>query len=1041
MPPGPLQDGGGGQDGFEQELEDLDPDEPYPDDPDSDEPFPDDPFFGDPFPDDPSFDDGFPDDPAFDDQFPDRPAFDEKFPDEPPGREGSGGPAGPRSASADASPTRVGPCALVAVEAAAPGIYSYRIPPGMEVRIGQAVLVPFAGRDLVGYVMGVEPEVGTGFKGNLKPLRAVIREEPLFGPELTGLARTVSEYYSYPVGLCVREILPGGLAPKIMKKAALTEKGERAASDPSLASDDPLLTLLKAGRDPVPLSAFRTKGAAARLGALAKKGLVKISYCLSGKGAGFTYETVLSPVPDPPDPLPRLGRVEKELWERLQGAPPTPMAHFRHYVKDPLRVAKSLNAKGLVRMDRMEIYRDDPTRVPDLPRSPVERLTGEQEVALGAILEALDEVLGPDSPEAEASGIEGPFLEGDKVQGQVGGTRASEASGTPGIGDVAGSSSLADAGASSGLAGAGVSPGLAGAGVSPGLAGTGGSPSHADARGKGPVTPETSADGSDPGAKPSDAGRFLLFGVTGSGKTEVYLRAAKRALARGGGVLWLTPEIALTMGLEARIKRSLPGTGLAVLHSLLSAGERHDHWMNLARGRLRLALGARSAVWAPVRNLKLVIVDEEHDWAYKQEEGLRYHGRDMASLRARESGAVLVLGSATPSLESYHAAEAGRLRLLTMRERPGDARLPEVRIHDRRSSAQRGRILSPELRNELTFAFRRKEQALLFVNRRGWASLPICLSCGEALRCPSCSLNLTLHGPQGPVLEDSEEGSIRGIPQGSVLVCHGCGWRARPPAACPSCGKGLVRYMGAGTERILESCEKEFGTRGLRLDADSTRRKGGLKAVLGGFERGEAAFLVGTQMAAKGHDFPNLTVVGVLDADIGLNLPDFRAAERTFQLLSQVSGRAGRADKPGKVIVQTLNPDHYSVAAAKAHDYRTFYENEIETRRDLGLPPFGRLALLRFSGPDEGRTEQAAERAGGMLRALIEKRPDEGLFLLGPAPSPVEKLKERYRFQMMLRAGRSAARNELLAVFAPQCRKALPKSVAFSIDVDPYHLM
>ncbi|MDR1081452.1 MAG: DEAD/DEAH box helicase family protein, partial [Deltaproteobacteria bacterium] len=449
------------------------------------------------------------------------------------------------------------------MEAAVPGIYSYLIPTGMEVKTGQAVLVPFAGRDLVGYVMGVEPG-GTGFRGALKPLRAVVREEPLFGEDLTELARQVSEYYRYPVGLCVREILPGGLAPRIVKEAALTEAGLAAASAPWLPASDPLKVLLSGHPKPVPLSSFREKGAPERFGALARKGLVKILYSLSGKGTGFSFENVLSPVPDPPGELPRLGRVERELWERLKGMPPTPVSHFRNYFRDPLRIAKGLQTKGLAVLERVEICRDDPARAPDLPRNPVETLTAEQEAALEAVLAALDGVADRE--------------------------RAADA-GDPG-----------------------------------------GCPSEDPAQ-------------RPAGQDPSGPGRFLLFGVTGSGKTEVYLRAADRVLSRGGGVLWLTPEIALTMGLEARIKSSLPGAKLAVLHSGLSAGERHDHWMNLARGRLRLALGARSAVFAPVRDLKLVIVDEEHDWAYKQEDGLRYHGRDLASFRARRSGAVLILGS------------------------------------------------------------------------------------------------------------------------------------------------------------------------------------------------------------------------------------------------------------------------------------------------------------------------------------------------------------------------------------------------------------
>jgi primosomal protein N' (replication factor Y) len=1110
--------------------EDFDPDDPYPDDPDSDEPFPDDPALGDPFPDDPSLSDPFGDMPlwsvpagadgqarATDVKFSagsspqalrrggaagdgasglhfstlnlpgDRDLPDDRaVPDLPDGQDGPDFPVSPDSREA------VGmPCALVAVESAAPGIYSYLIPPGMDVMTGQTVLVPFAGRDLAGYVMGVEPR-GGGFKGALKPILAVVRQEPLFGADLTELARFVSDYYHYPLGLCVREILPGGLAPRLVKEAVLTEAGLAAAPDPAIESSSPLKVLLAENPRPVALSSFREKGAAGILGALARKGLVRFLYRLSKKGAGFATEIVLSPDPDPPEELPRLGRAERELWERVKGSPPTPVSHYRHYIKDPVRVAKGLQAKGLVVVNRVEISRDDPDRAPDLPRTPVESLTDEQEAALGSILAALDRALDSGTP-AEAGEGEGrasgtgtvqardSFLETGRASGaeplsgldpgrtsELDGTPRPGPSGTPG----ACPSASHDAGPAgpAGVTGAGAGPsashdagpaGVTGAGAGPsashdagpaGVTGPGPSASHdagpAGTPGQGatasPDAGHAGTFGSDPAEAPrgQEPGRFLLFGVTGSGKTEVYLRAAARVLSRGGGVLWLAPEIALTLGLEARIKSSLPGVRLAVLHSGLSTGERHDHWMNLARGRLKLALGARSAVFAPVRDLKLVIVDEEHDWAYKQEHGLHYHGRDLASFRARRSGAVLILGSATPSLESYRAAETGRMKLLVMKERPGDAQLPKVRICDRRGSPKGGRILSPELRNELISAFGRGEQALLFVNRRGWASFPLCMTCGETLKCPNCSLNLTLHGPQGPEVEGAEEGRIRGIPEGSVLICHGCGWRGRPPAKCPSCGAGMVRYLGAGTERIHASAEKDFKVSGLRLDVDATRRKGGLKAVLEGFGRGEAAFMVGTQMAAKGHDFPNLTVVGVVDADIGLNLPDFRAAERTYQLLSQVSGRAGRAGKPGRVVIQTMNPDHYSVSAASSHDYGAFYRAELAMRRDLGLPPFGRLALLRLSGPDEVRTERAASRAGAMLRETVADRADrEDFLILGPAPSPVVKLKERYRFQIMFRAVTSRVRGEVLSEFIQKFRKSLPKHVAFAVDVDPYHLM
>ncbi|MDR2354308.1 MAG: primosomal protein N', partial [Deltaproteobacteria bacterium] len=532
---------------------------------------------------------------------------------------------------------------------------------------------------------------------------------------------------------------------------------------------------------------------------------------------------------------------------------------------------------------------------------------------------------------------------------------------------------------------------------------------------------------------------FLLFGVTGSGKTEVYLRAAQKALSMGKGVLWLAPEIALTMGLETRV-RSLEGAEVAVLHSKLSPGERHDHWLNLTRGRARVALGARSAVFAPLHNLGLIVVDEEHDWAYKQEDGLRYNGRDLALWRAKENNAVLILGSATPSLESFYGTQTGRLTLLEMKSRPQGAVLPEVTICDRRGAPRGAKVISRILRESMLTAFAKKEQALLFINRKGYSSLPICLSCGAPLKCPHCSLTLTLHGPLGEKNFPADGEAVPVTPE-SVLVCHGCGFRAKPRHSCPECGQGIVRYLGVGTEKLQELVETDLRAKGLRMDALSTRKKGGIKSILESFGRGEVDFLVGTQMAAKGHDFSNLTVVGVVDADIGLNMPDFRASERTYQLLSQVSGRAGRAEKRGKVIIQTLNPEHYSLVAAKNHDYFDFFENEIKIREELGLPPFGRLALIRFSGENEEEVIFSCEKAGEMLRSLCEGYPEGALEVLGPAPSPISRLKERFRYQIMFRSQTVQDRHRVLRAFLPDFRKSLKKTVIFTVDIDPYHLI
>jgi primosomal protein N' (replication factor Y) len=684
---------------------------------------------------------------------------------------------------------------------------------------------------------------------------------------------------------------------------------------------------------PEPLSGAKLAKLARDLGRLASQGLVRPSWRLDERGVGLRYEMWLSAVPRAALEGVRLGPKEKELYALLEGAPPTPLSHYRAIMPDPLAQAKSLARKGLVAIESRERFRDDPGRALSVDHQKVESLTAEQEAAMAAI--------GP---------------------------------------------ALAEGG------------------------------NHA----------------------------FLLFGVTGSGKTEIYLRAAELALSAGKGVLWLAPEIALTMGLEGRLKSRFPALPISVLHSGLTPGQRHDHWMALRRGRSRLALGARSAVFAPVAGLGLVVVDEEHDWAYKQDDGLRYNGRDLAAWRAREAGSALILGSATPSLESYHGALTGRLRLLRMESRPGASVMPEVIIVDRRGESGRS-PLAAEVRASMREAFGRGEQALMFINRRGMANVPKCLSCGEALKCPHCDLSLTLHGrgadPRALREDEAGEPALH-APLGPEhrLVCHGCGYRAWPPKRCPNCQSELVRYMGIGTQSLAKLVEKDFGKKGLRLDTDSAKAKGGLKGILESFAKGEADFLVGTQMAAKGHDFSHLTMVGVVDADLGLNWPDFRAAERTFQLLSQVSGRAGRREAPGKVYIQTRNPGHYSMVAARDHDYELFFQKEIAIRQELGYPPFARLALIRLSGPDEGAVSEAAERAAEAGRAIIGGAPPEEVEIFGPAPAHVAKLRERYRYQIMLRSRTAYERHRVLLAWTPGVRKGLPEEVIMTVDVDPYDL-
>jgi len=818
--------------------------------------------------------------------------------------------------------------AKVAVDAAVAGLYTYLVPPELtpEIEVGQAVTVPLGSRSVVGYILALDPAPAQPSE-RVKPIRAIISPEPLFGPSLCRLISFISHYYLYPPGLCAREILPGGLSPSLEKVVSLNEDFA-GGSGPLLGDEAELLERLKQAGSTLPWRELEKEGFGPALKKLVDRGRINKSHQLARSGPRPAQEWWLGPASDPPKQLPRLGARERELWELVRGGPPKPLSYYATYFKSPLTKARSLAAKGLAELSAREVFRDDPNRAIFAEFGPAPSPTPQQAAALSAIESALS------------------------------------------------------------------------------------SKTHQG---------------------------FLLFGVTGSGKTEVYLKAAEKTLAAGRQVLWLAPEIGLTMGLEGRLKSRLSADKVAILHSGLTAAQRHDQWLRIRLGLAPVVLGARSAVFAPLENLGLVVVDEEHDWAYKQDDGLRYNGRDLARWRAAEAGATLILGSATPSFESYQGALDGRLILLKMTDRPGAAVLPEVEMIDQGAEPTRMRqTLSPVLKKRLGDTLGRGEQALLFINRRGRANLPMCLKCGEVLKCPHCSRALTLHGPDGA----GELGQTQAeVTDGQILICHSCGYRATPTKVCPACFSPLFRYFGVGTEKLAELAEKSFQqVRTCRLDTDSVKRRGGLKEILNGFAKGDFNLLVGTQMAAKGHDFPNLTLVGVVDADLGLNLPDFRAAERTFQLLSQVSGRAGRADRPGLVLIQTLTPRHPVLKAVAGHDYEAFFASEIQIRAELGYPPFSRLALIRLNGPDEAETARLAEEAGRLARPILSEMKAQ-VELMGPVPSPLARVKDRFRFQFMLRAQNVTVRHRFLAGWLPLIRAKLPLSLRLAVDIDPYHLL
>ena len=521
-----------------------------------------------------------------------------------------------------------------------------------------------------------------------------------------------------------------------------------------------------------------------------------------------------------------------------------------------------------------------------------------------------------------------------------------------------------------------------------------------------------------------EAGVFtagLLYGVTGSGKTEVYLDAVEAALARNKTALILVPEIALTLWC-GRLFRARFGAGVAVLHSALPEVERAREWWRVRRGEARVVVGTRSAVFAPVENLGLIVVDEEQESSYKQEETPRYHGRDVAVVRAKLEGAVVLLGSATPSLESFQNARSGKYRLLQLDSRVENRPLAPVEIVDLREdfkATHRAGPISSKLSEAIAARLAEGTQSLILINRRGYSWFVICRSCGAGVQCENCSISLTYHK------------------QRHRLECHYCGFSRRVPESCPKCNSEHVYFFGAGAEQLEEKLREKFpAAKVARLDRDSVRTKRAYQQVLGDFASGKIDILVGTQMVAKGHDFQRVTLVGVVSADTQLSLPDFRAAERTFQLLTQVAGRAGRGDLPGEVLVETYYPEHYAIQLAARQDYLTFFEKEVQFRRLLHYPPFMALASVLVR---DTKIENAI-RWSRQLSAFLAPQEARGVKVLGPAAAPLARLKREYRFQFLLKAPKRAqltrAVSELLA-FSEE--KEIPQK-AVLVDVDPLSL-
>jgi primosomal protein N' (replication factor Y) (superfamily II helicase) len=516
---------------------------------------------------------------------------------------------------------------------------------------------------------------------------------------------------------------------------------------------------------------------------------------------------------------------------------------------------------------------------------------------------------------------------------------------------------------------------------------------------------------------------FLLHGVTGSGKTEIYIRAMREATRRGLTALMLVPEIALTPVFSRRL-RAIFGDAVAILHSSLSEGERTDEWRRIKDGDARVCIGTRSAVFAPLDNLGIIVVDEEHETSYKQDETPRYHGRDTAIMRALRANAVVILGSATPSLESFHNATTGKYEYIRLDTRYGNRALAAVETVDMREVFKRhGKqvTFSDEIKTAMTETFERGQQVMILLNRRGYSSFAMCRSCGDRIHCPNCDVTLTYHR------------------YNQSLQCHYCNYIRPAPRICPACDGQYIQYIGEGTEQLEAKLRELFPDKSIaRIDRDTTRRRGSLEHLLMEFAAGSIDLVVGTQMIAKGHDFPNVTLVGVISVDAGLCLPDFRAAERTFQLLTQVAGRSGRGEARGRVVIQTYHPEHYSLVCAKAQDYDQFYRREIEFRRSMHYPPFN--ALINICVHDK-EFDRANLTAADLAKELREAARDSMLRILGPAPAPISRIKGEHRFQILIKArSRTRARQALdTAMTKMLARGANPRSI--SIEVDPVSLM
>ena len=856
---------------------------------------------------------------------------------------------------------------------------TYAVPPALPLVVGSAVVVPFGAQAAVGYVVALKDDCPPEMAAKIKPVAARIENAPGFDAGMLALAQWVAEQTLCDLRDALRLIVPDVMSSQIKTTLTLAEDweerlaGSRAPSQKDLAA---ALAALGGSAEPAKLAkALGQAKPGPALAELRKKGIV-------------TEERSV-----------RLPPARRKMVRLLRLAVPVDVAG-----EEASRLERA-GAARQARLLRALVTAEEEGRASKMPSSGL---------AVGASAGAAAKALGDKglARYAEVPSRRDPFQFFGFVAGDAPPLTDAQARATSEIGH------------------------------------------HLQAR---------------------DGRTLLLHGVTGSGKTEVYLDAVARTLALGRNALILLPEIGLTAQVLDLFKVRFGADEVAVLHSALSLGERHDEWRRIQSGEARVVVGARSAVFAPVPYLGLVVLDEEHDGSYKQDSNPRYHARDAAQFRAAQTGATVILGSATPSLESFYLAQTGEYGLISLAERIDSRPLPPVAVVDLREEMKavptpntggdernpipadksatlpsEGRdrpgtdangpgigrsstvdraprpeppprsVFGADLSAALACCLDRHEQAILFLNRRGFASFLLCRDCGFTFHCPNCDVSLTYHHA------------------GRFLQCHHCDFRRRVPDVCPTCGGLRLRPFGVGTEKVENAVRQQFPqARTLRMDRDTMARKGAHAETLRAFKRGEADILIGTQMVAKGLDFPNVTLVGVVSADTALNIPDFRAPERAFQLLTQVAGRAGRGKVPGQVIVQTFSPEHESVLFAAKHDYLGFYAQAIGERQELGYPPFAHMANLVFTDENEDEARKRGYRMANILRALLGA--DAGVKLLGPVACPLSRLRGRYRWHLALRAPAKETLLRLLRVALAEMTAS--ERSGLSLDMDPLSML